>query len=36
MLFNTLYFVSLPVGQVEPKYDLPDAISAWIGQAGKR
>ena len=33
MLFNTLYFVSLPVGQVKPKNNLPEAISACLGQA---
>ena len=36
MLFNTLYFVSLPVGQDKPKNSLPKAISACIRQAGKR
>ena len=33
MLFNTLCFVSLPVGQVKPKNNLPEAISACSGQA---
>ena len=33
MLFNTLYFVSLPVGQVKPKSNLSEAISACLGQA---
>ena len=33
MLFNTLYFASLPVGLIEPKFDLPEAISACLGQA---
>ena len=33
MLFNTLYFVCLPVGQVKPKNNLPEAISACLGQA---
>ena len=31
--FNMLYFVSLPVGQVKPKNNLPEAISACLGQA---
>ena len=33
MLFNTLYFVSLHVGQVKPKNNLPEAISGCLGQA---
>ena len=33
MLFNSLYFVGLPVGQVNPKNNLPEAILACIGQA---
>ena len=33
MLFNMLYFVSLPVRQVKPKNDLPEAISACLRQA---
>ena len=33
MLFNTLYFVSLPIPQVKPKNNLPEAISACLGQA---
>ena len=33
MLFSTLYFVGLPVGQVKPKNNLPEAISACLGQA---
>ena len=33
MLFNTLHFVSLPIGQVKPKNNLPEAILAGIGQA---
>ena len=32
-MLNTLYFVSLPVGQVKPKNNLPEAISACLGQA---
>ena len=32
-MFNTLYFVNLQVGQVKPKNNLPEAISACLGQA---
>ena len=32
-MFNTIYFVSLPVGPVKPKNNLPEAISASLGQA---
>ena len=35
-MFDTQYFVNLPVGQVKLKNNLPEAISACIGQAGKR
>ena len=35
MLFNKLYFFSLHVGQVRPKNNLPEAISACLGPAGK-
>ena len=33
MLFNMLHFVSLPVGQVKSKNNLPEAILACLGQA---
>ena len=33
MLFNSLYFVTLPVGQVKLKNNLPEAITACLGQA---
>ena len=33
MLFNTLHFISLPVGQVKLKNNLPEAISACLEQA---
>ena len=36
MLFDTLYFVSLPVGQVKSKNNLPEAIWACLEQPGKR
>ena len=32
-LFNTLYFVSWPAGQVKPKNNFSEAISACPGQA---
>ena len=34
ILFNTLYFVSLPVGQVKPKNNLREEILACLEQAG--
>ena len=33
MLFNTLYFVSLPVVQVKPKNNFSEAVSACLWQA---
>ena len=33
MLFNMLYFVSLPVEQVKRKNSMPEAISTCLGQA---
>ena len=33
MLFNMLYFVRLPIGQVEAKNYLPEVISACLKQA---
>ena len=33
MLFNALYFVNLPVGQVKPKNNLLEAILGCIGHA---
>ena len=33
LLFYSHYFVSLPVVQVKPKNNLPEAISACLGQA---
>ena len=32
-MFNTLYFANLPVGQVNTKTNLSEAISAGLGQA---
>ena len=36
ILFDSLHFVSLPVGQVKPQNNMPEAIVACLGQAGKR
>ena len=33
MLFDTMHFVSLPVGQVKPKNNLPEVVLVCLGQA---